>query len=243
MDDPITRYQLAEFGALLAEPARAAMCSRCSTAARGRRASLRRSPASARRPRARTCASLSEAGLLSVTAQGRHRYYRLADENVAHWLETFALASPRIAQRKLPALADRGFRARAHLLPASRRQARRRGVRAPAPCIRARSRQRRGASQSHGRVVSCAMAACSPIRSRRSQLRRPHLRRLDRTALPSFRAARHAARAAAHRQRLAARARSESRALVDQCARDSADFRRSGSSADAGPLSRKRERR
>jgi len=44
--------------------------------------------------------------LLGVRDQGRHRYYRLADENVAHWLETFALASPRIAQRKLPTAAD-----------------------------------------------------------------------------------------------------------------------------------------
>ena len=37
---------------------------------------------------------LSEAGLLDVKHQGRHRYYRLAGENVAHWLETFALGFP-----------------------------------------------------------------------------------------------------------------------------------------------------
>ena len=33
-------------------------------------------------------AKLAEAGLIAVDAQGRHRYYRLADDDVAHLLET-----------------------------------------------------------------------------------------------------------------------------------------------------------
>ena len=109
MHDPINRYQLAEFGALLAEPARAAMLlalldSRARPA--GELATLAGVGAATASAHLR---KLFEAGLLAVKEQGRHRYYRLADENVAHWLETFALASPRIAQRKLPALADAEF--------------------------------------------------------------------------------------------------------------------------------------
>jgi hypothetical protein len=38
---------------------------------------------------------LLDSGLLSVVGQGRHRYYRLADEDVAHWIETLMLAAPR----------------------------------------------------------------------------------------------------------------------------------------------------
>jgi len=106
MHDPVTRYQLAEFGALLAEPARAAMLlalldNRARPAGElAQLAGVGAATASAHLRR------LAEAGLLGVRDQGRHRYYRLADENVAHWLETFALASPRIAQRKLPTAAD-----------------------------------------------------------------------------------------------------------------------------------------
>jgi len=109
MDDALTRYQLAEFGALLAEPARAAILlalldSRARPAGElATLAGVGAATASAHLKR------LAESGLLSVKDQGRHRYYRLADENVAHWLETFALASPRIAQRKLSAPADLEF--------------------------------------------------------------------------------------------------------------------------------------
>lgn len=109
MHDPINRYQLAEFGALLAEPARAAILlalldSRARPA--GELATLAGVGAATASAHLR---KLSEAGLLSVKEQGRHRYYRLADENVAHWLETCALASPRIARRTLPPIADAGF--------------------------------------------------------------------------------------------------------------------------------------
>lgn len=95
MDEPITRYQLAEFGALLAEPARAAIVlalldSRARPAGElAAIAGVGAATASAHLKR------LAEAGLLSVVGQGRHRYYRLADEDVAHGVETLMLAVPR----------------------------------------------------------------------------------------------------------------------------------------------------
>jgi DNA-binding transcriptional ArsR family regulator len=109
MHDPISRHRLAELGALVAEPARAAMLlalldSRSRPA--GELATLAGVGAATASAHLR---KLSEAGLLVVRHQGRHRYYGLADENVAHWLETFALASPRVTERTLPPTADRAF--------------------------------------------------------------------------------------------------------------------------------------
>lgn len=106
MDEPVTRYQLAEFGALLAEPARAAIVlalldSRARPA--GELASIAgvgAATASAHLKR------LSDAGLLSVVGQGRHRYYRLADEDVAHWVETLMLAAPTRMRERTPADRD-----------------------------------------------------------------------------------------------------------------------------------------
>jgi len=107
MDEPVTRYQLAEFGALLAEPARAAIVlalldNRSRPA--GELASIAgvgAATASAHLKR------LFDAGLLSVIGQGRHRYYRLADEDVAHWVETLMLAAPRRLRERTSA--DRNF--------------------------------------------------------------------------------------------------------------------------------------
>jgi DNA-binding transcriptional ArsR family regulator len=97
MDDneSIHRYQLAEFGALLAEPARAAIL-------------LALIDGSARPAGELACAAgvgaatasahlkrLLEGGLLSVLAQGRHRYYRLANDEVAALLEALALPRQR----------------------------------------------------------------------------------------------------------------------------------------------------
>ena len=105
MDEPVTRYQLAEFGALLAEPARAAIVlalldSRARPAGElATIAGVAAATASAHLKR------LSEAGLLSVVGQGRHRYYRLADEDVAHWIEALMLAAPRRIKER--SMADR----------------------------------------------------------------------------------------------------------------------------------------
>ncbi|MDO1528954.1 winged helix-turn-helix domain-containing protein [Fulvimonas sp. R45] len=99
-DAPLNRYQLAELGALLAEPARAAMLlalmdGRARPAGElARAAGVGAATASAHLKR------LLEGGLLGVHAQGRHRYYRLAGDEVAAWLEAMALPH---APRSLPA--------------------------------------------------------------------------------------------------------------------------------------------
>ena len=109
MDEPVSRYQLAEFGALLAEPARAAIVlalldSRARPAGElATIAGVAAATASAHLKR------LSDAGLLSVVGQGRHRYYRLADEDVAHWIETLMLAAPRRIKER--SIADRDLAA------------------------------------------------------------------------------------------------------------------------------------
>lgn len=91
------RYQLAEFGALLAEPARAAMLlvlldgSARPAGELARIAGVGAATASAHLRR------LLEGGLLAVHEQGRHRYYRLADDEAAAWLEAMALPrAPRV---------------------------------------------------------------------------------------------------------------------------------------------------
>jgi DNA-binding transcriptional ArsR family regulator len=88
---PLNRYQLAELGALLAEPARAAMLlalmdgSMRPAGELGEIAGIGAPTASAHLKR------LLEGGLLGVHEQGRHRYYRLANDDVAAWLEAMAL--------------------------------------------------------------------------------------------------------------------------------------------------------
>jgi len=97
MRAPVTPYQLAEFGRALAEPARAAMLlalidDRARPAGElARIAQVTAATASAH------LRQLCAAGLLAVHAQGRHRYYRLAGEDVAHLVETLALAGERRA--------------------------------------------------------------------------------------------------------------------------------------------------
>ena len=109
MNSPVTPYQLAEFGALLAEPARAAIVlalldSRARPA--GELASIAGVGAATASAHLRR---LAEAGFLRVVAQGRRRYYRLADEEVAHWVETLALASPRRLRARMPSALDDQF--------------------------------------------------------------------------------------------------------------------------------------
>lgn len=86
-----TRYQLAEIGSLLADPSRAAiLLALVDGHARpagelARMAGIAPSTASAHLGR------LVEGGLLQVLNQGRHRYFRVADDRVAQVLETLPL--------------------------------------------------------------------------------------------------------------------------------------------------------
>jgi DNA-binding transcriptional ArsR family regulator len=107
---PVTRFQLAEIGSLLADPARAAMLLALmdgSARPAGELAALAGVAASTASEHLRR---LCEGGLLAVLAQGRHRYYHLAGEDAAHLLETLIAArggarpAPRVA-RIPPALA------------------------------------------------------------------------------------------------------------------------------------------
>ncbi|MGN6521429.1 MAG: ArsR/SmtB family transcription factor [Dokdonella sp.] len=92
---PTSRHRLAEIGALLAEPARAGILLALidgSARPAGELAALAGvAPATASAHLQR----LVTGGLLAVHAQGRHRYFRLAGEDVAHLVETLVLAGAR----------------------------------------------------------------------------------------------------------------------------------------------------
>jgi DNA-binding transcriptional ArsR family regulator len=104
----INRYQLAEVGSLIAEPARAAMLlALIDGTARPagelvRIAGIGAATASAHLKR------LMEGGLLGVHVQGRHRYYRLANDDIAAWMEAMAL--PRTPLPVRPGGADAALR-------------------------------------------------------------------------------------------------------------------------------------
>lgn len=89
---PVSRYRIAELGALLADPARIGMLlalvdgSARPAGELARRAGVAAATASAH------LARLVEGGLLAVRSQGRHRYFRLADEEVAHMIESLVAA-------------------------------------------------------------------------------------------------------------------------------------------------------
>lgn len=88
---PLNRYQLAELGALLAEPARAAILLALMDGTlrpAGELATLAGVSAATASAHLRR---LLDGGLLGVHEQGRHRYYRLANDDVAAWLEAMAL--------------------------------------------------------------------------------------------------------------------------------------------------------
>jgi DNA-binding transcriptional ArsR family regulator len=102
VDEPVSRYQLAEFGALLAEPARAAIVLALLDS-RARPAGELAAIAGVGAPTASAhLKRLADAGLLDVVVQGRHRYFRLADDDVAHWIETLSLAAPRRWRDRTP---------------------------------------------------------------------------------------------------------------------------------------------
>lgn len=94
---PLNRYQLAEIGALLAEPARAAMLLALMDGTARPAGELAHAAGVGAATASAHLKRLLEGGLLGVHVQGRHRYYRLADDDVAALLETLALPRQRPA--------------------------------------------------------------------------------------------------------------------------------------------------
>jgi DNA-binding transcriptional ArsR family regulator len=95
MSAPTTRHRLAEIGALLAEPARAGILLALMDGSARPAGELCEIVGVAPATASVHLRKLVEGGLLVVHAQGRHRYYRLAGEEVAHLVETLALAGAR----------------------------------------------------------------------------------------------------------------------------------------------------
>jgi DNA-binding transcriptional ArsR family regulator len=99
---PLNRYQLAELGALLAEPARAAILLALMDGTTRPAGELARIAGVSAATTSAHLKRLLEGGLLSLHEQGRHRYFRLASDEVAAWLEAMALPH---AVRTLPVAA------------------------------------------------------------------------------------------------------------------------------------------
>ncbi|MEO7323856.1 MAG: metalloregulator ArsR/SmtB family transcription factor [Dokdonella sp.] len=95
MSAPATRHRLAEIGALLADPARAGILLALMDGSVRPAGELGEIVGVAPATASAHLRKLVEGNLLVVQAQGRHRYFRLAGEEVAHLVETLALAGAR----------------------------------------------------------------------------------------------------------------------------------------------------
>lgn len=93
MNDPASpsRYHLAEFGAMLAEPARAAMLLALIDGTARPAGELARAAGVGAATGSAHLKRLLDGGLLAVHEQGRHRYYRIANDDVAALIESLAL--------------------------------------------------------------------------------------------------------------------------------------------------------
>lgn len=98
---PLTRFQLAEIGGLIADPTRASILLALIDGSARPATELAVLAGVSASTMSEHLRKLDEGGLLSVLAQGRHRYYRLADDEVAHLLETL------VALRSAPSQAAR----------------------------------------------------------------------------------------------------------------------------------------
>jgi DNA-binding transcriptional ArsR family regulator len=88
---PLNRYQLAELGALLAESARAAILLALMDGTMRPAGELARIAGVSAATASAHLKRLLDGGLLGLHEQGRHRYFRLANDDVAAWLEAMAL--------------------------------------------------------------------------------------------------------------------------------------------------------
>jgi DNA-binding transcriptional ArsR family regulator len=101
---PLNRYQLAELGSMLAEPARAAMLLALMDGTMRPAGELARVAGVSAATASAHLKRLLDGGLLGLHEQGRHRYFRLANDDVAAWLEAMALPH---ANRTAPLAAAR----------------------------------------------------------------------------------------------------------------------------------------
>src|SRR5215469_13742955 len=88
---PLNRYQLAELGAMLAEPARAAILLALMDGTMRPAGELAKIAGVGAATASAHLKRLLDGGLLALHEQGRHRYFRLANDDVAAWLEAMAL--------------------------------------------------------------------------------------------------------------------------------------------------------
>jgi DNA-binding transcriptional ArsR family regulator len=88
---PLSRYQLAELGSMLAEPARAAILLALMDGTTRPAGELARIAGVSAATASAHLKRLLDGGLLGLHERGRHRYFRLANDDVAAWLEAMAL--------------------------------------------------------------------------------------------------------------------------------------------------------
>jgi len=88
---PLNRYQLAELGTMLAEPARAAILLALMDGTMRPAGELAEIAGVSAATASAHLKRLLDGGLLGLHEQGRHRYFRLANDDVAAWLEAMAL--------------------------------------------------------------------------------------------------------------------------------------------------------
>jgi DNA-binding transcriptional ArsR family regulator len=101
---PAARFDVAAFGALLSEPSRVAILLALMDGSARPATELARYANVSPQTASSHFGKLVQGGLLAVELQGRHRYYRIANDRVAHALESAALVrtSERAVLRRDP---------------------------------------------------------------------------------------------------------------------------------------------
>jgi DNA-binding transcriptional ArsR family regulator len=92
---PTHEPRIARVAAMIADPARSRMLCRLLSGEHATAGELARAATVAPATASGHLAGLLDAGLVCAEARGRHRYYRLADAEVAHALEALALVAER----------------------------------------------------------------------------------------------------------------------------------------------------
>ena len=107
MDEVMTLPNVAQMGALIGDPVRAAMLGVLMDGSMRPAGELAALCGASPQAASAHLARLLDGGLLAVSRQGRHRYYQLRDADVAYAIETLSVAAdfaPRRRRRVDPAL-------------------------------------------------------------------------------------------------------------------------------------------